>query len=400
MKHSIKKIFSNLSLFLFLVTAIFLILTLLIVEQKTSFTKIDILQNQKKIISALNSIKKDNIELVLIEFNGKSNQIHHEIEKLQNIEKYNYVGKYFSNNSDEFLKDLGKLLKLTISFKQSAREYYIKNTLDKEQRSQKLKNDFESINNFLDLMTIKNITYAQDKHQLIEKVVFTTLILILFISFWYHKRLKSIYNDILYLYAIDKQQNEYNFFSKEADAVQLRMNIKPVATENLTMKDQLTEINNYKGMISSYIQKKGMIDNNFTSVTVIEIDNFSIDKKAFSQLFTQTILKKVAFTISLYEHATDVIARTEYKQFTIILSRPSKEESFKTIDIIRQTISELKFKEHNGKPLVITVSGGFIIKPNNQTLEKSIKKAKEILALARKKKNYISQIRDLAEQEF
>ncbi len=400
MKHSIKKIFSNLSAFFILTTLAILLLALLIIEQKTSYERIDILQNQKKIISTLNNLKKDDIELALIQFNGKSNQLHHEIEKLQNLDKYNYVGKYFFNNSDEFFSDLDKLSELTNDFNHSAHEYYIKNLVDEEQKSQKLKNAFYSINIFLDSMTVKNIMYAQKKHMLIEKIAIISFVFLLIASFWYRRRLKSIYNDLLYLYAIDKQQKEYEIFSQEADAIQLRMNRKPVVAEDPAMKDPLTEINNYKGMMSSYSNKKGMKDSNFTSITVLEIDNFSKNKRTLSQLFTQTILKKIAFTISLHEQATDVIARTEYNQFTLILSRASKEASFKDIDIIRQSISELKFKEPNGESLVVTVSGGFVIKPNNQPLEDSIKKAREILLHAQKKTNTISQIRDLAEDHL
>jgi diguanylate cyclase (GGDEF)-like protein len=154
-------------------------------------------------------------------------------------------------------------------------------------------------------------------------------------------------------------------------------------------------------MLSSYSSKKGMKDSNFTSVTVFEIDNFSKQKRAFSQEFTQAILKKVAFTISLHEQATDVIARTDYNQFTVILSRASKEQSFKDVDIIRQSISEIKFKVPGGDSTTITTSGGFIIKPNNLHLDEAIRKAKEVLIHAKKNgKNTISQIRDLAEHEL
>lgn len=400
MKHSIKKIFSNFSFFLFLTTLVTIILSLVMLEQNNSYSKIDILKNQKIIISTLNNLQKNDIELALIQFNGKSTQLHHEIEKLQHLNKYDYLTKIFLNNSDDFLKDLDKLSKLTINFNNSAHEYYADDLTDEEQRSQKLKDAFYSINSFIDSMIIKNISYTKDKHLLIEKIVFIVLALLVLIGFWYRKRLKSIYNDILYLYAIEKNNKNYEIFSEEADAIQLRMNRKPVITDNPAMIDQLTQINNNKGMMSSYSQKKGMKDDTFTSVTIFEIDNFSKDKRAFTQLFTQTILKKIAFTISLHEQATDVIARTDYNQFTIIFSRHNKEASFKDVDIIRQSISELKFIEPNGEPLVVTVSGGFVIKPNNQSLEDAIKKAKEILVHAKKRKNTISQIRDLAEHEL
>ena len=49
----------------------------------------------------------------------------------------------------------------------------------------------------------------------------------------------------------------------------------------------------------------------------------------------------------------------------------------------------------------ITVSGGFIIKPNNTSLEEAMKQAKEILHYAQSTgKNKILQLRDLAQKDM
>lgn len=401
MKHSINKIFSNLSFFLIIITLCITVLTLLILEQNLTYLKIDNLKNQKAIVNNLANLQKEDVELALIQFNGKSTQLKHDIEKLRKLNRYDYTSKFILNNSHEYLSDLDKLLNLTIEFNQSAHAYYIKNLENEEEKNQKLTNAFYSINSFLDSMIIKNSAYNEEKFHLIQKVAIFTFILTLFITFWYRRRLKNIYADILHLYAIDKNKKNYEVFSTEADAIKLRMSRKPVSTYNPAMIDPVTHINNHKGMLSSYANKKGMKDSNFTSVTIFEIDNFSKQNRAFSQEFTQAILKKIAFTISLHEQATDVIARTDYNQFTIILSRISKEQSFKDIDIIRQSISEIKFKAPGGTPIKITVCGGFVIKPNNQSLEESLKKAKEVLNHAKGKgKNTISQTRDLAEHEL
>lgn len=181
----------------------------------------------------------------------------------------------------------------------------------------------------------------------------------------------------------------------------MRMNRKNVTTDNPTMIDPVTDINNHKGMVNSYSNKKNLKDSNFTAVTILEIDNFSKTKRAFSQEMTQSILKKLAYTISLHEQAVDVIARTDYNQFTLILSRASKEQAFKDTELIRQSIEELKFNEPNKGPVVITVSGGFVIKPNNSNLEEAMRQAKEILHYAKSMgTNRILQTRDLAEKEI
>jgi len=250
-------------------------------------------------------------------------------------------------------------------------------------------------------MIIRNIAYNEEKFYLLEKITIFSFILTLLATLWYKRRLNSIYEDVVYLYAIDKTKKDYVIFSQEADAIKLRMSRKPVVTDNPAMIDPVTQINNHKGMLSSYGHKKGMKDSNFTSVTIFEIDNFSKQKRAFSQEFTQAILKKVAFTLSLHEQATDVIARTDYNQFTLILSRESKEQSFKDVEIIRQSISEIKFKAPGGAPITITVSGGFIIKPNNKSLDEALKQAKEVLEYAKEKnKNTIAQVKDLVEHEL
>jgi len=177
----------------------------------------------------------------------------------------------------------------------------------------------------------------------------------------------------------------------------MRMKKKPNSEAISTNIDSITGINNNKGLVSSYADKKGMKENNFTAVTILEIDNFSKTKQIFPQEFTQAVLKKIAYTISLYEQATDVIARSDYNQFTIILSRLTKEQAFKEIDIIRQSISELKFVTQDREAVQITVSGGFFIKPNNLTLNDSLDEAKNILEFAKTQdNNKIYQKRDIA----
>ena len=401
MKHSINTIIKNLSIFLIILTLSVGVVTFLIIEQNSSYSRINNLQNQKNIINGLANLQKQDIDLALIQFNGKSTQLKHGINKLHNIDNYDYIGKYILKNSSEHLSDLNKLFKLTQNFNQSASAYYIKNIQNEEERNQDLKNNFYSLISFINSMIFKDISYNEEKFHILEKISIFTFALTIFITFWYRKRLNLIYKDILHLYSIDKNKKDYEIFSQEADAIQLRMGRKPASTNNPALLDPVTQINNYKGMVSSYSTKKGMKDTNFTSVTILEIDNFSKKNRAYSQEFTQTLLKKVAFTISLHEQATDVIARTDYNQFSIILSRSSKEQSFKDVDIIRQSISEIKLKAQGENPINITVSGGFIIKPNNQSLDEALRQAKSNLLYAKKKGgNLISQTRDVAEQDL
>ncbi|MEA2073366.1 MAG: diguanylate cyclase [Campylobacterota bacterium] len=403
MKQSIKKIFTNLNTYLFFILMVAFISMMLTLEQQLSFEKVNNLQKQQQIISSLTTLKKDDIELALIQFNGKSTQLHQEIDKLRSMYKYDYTDKLVFGNDDEYLSDLSTLSDLTTTFNEVAHEYYIK---DKDEESRdalnvNLQNAFSNINKHINEIMIKNIAYNQEKFSIIKIVTVLIFVLVVISTLYFRKKIFSTHKDIEFLYQIDKSKRDYVMYTQEGDAIAMRMNRKSVTSDNPAMLDPVTGINNYKGMINSYSNKKNLKDSNFTSVTILEIDNFSKTKRAFSQEVTQAMLKKVAYTISLHEQAVDVIARTDYNQFTLILSRSSKEQSFKDVELIRQSIEELKFHTSDQGQVTITVSGGFIIKPNNTNLEEVSRQSKEILQYAKTTgSNRILQTRDLAEKEI
>jgi len=401
MKHSIKKIFANLNTYLFFILLVSFVAMMLTLEQQLSFEKVNNLNNQKKIISSLTSLKKDDIEIALIQFNGKSTQLHQEIDKLKSMYKYDYTDRYLFGHAKEYLADLDQLTLYTNEFNKAARQYYIKDATDKDrvQTEINLTKAFEKINIHINTLLIKNITYNQKKFNLIKIATILIFFIVLISTFWYRQKLFSIYKDIEFLFQIDKNKLDYQIYALETDAIAMRMNRKNITTDNPTMIDQITGINNHKGMLNSYSNKKNLKDSNFTSLTIIEIDNFSKTKRTYSQELTQSILKKIAYTISLHEQAVDVIARTDYNQFTLILSRASKEQAFKDVELIRQSIEELKFTLTDKGPIKITISGGFVIKPNNTNIEEAMRQAKEILEYAKSiETNKILQLRDMAER--
>ena len=403
MKQSIKKIFQNLNTYLFFVLFIAFASLLLVFEHSLSYDKVDNLNRQKEIISTLTKLDKSDLELALIQFNGKSIQLHQEIDKLRLLYKYAYIEKLLLSNQKEYFQDLNKLSELTDKFNQAAKEYYV-DTDDKkieEAAKVKLQNALNTINQQINTILLKSIHYNEVKFYLIKNSIYLLFILILFATFYYRKALSSIYKDIDFLQQVDKKRASYALYSQEADAISLRMNRKTVSNNNPEMIDPVTEINNHKGMIHSYSLKKHAKESNFTAVTVLEIDNFSKSNRAFPQDVTQAILKKVAYTISLHEQPIDVIARTDYNQFTVILSRPSKEQAFKDIELIRESIADLKFNNPSMGNKQITVSGGFVIKPSNTSLEEAMKQAKEILKYAQSTgRNKILQTRDLVQRDM
>lgn len=399
MKHSIKKIFKNLSLFLFGVSLFAGISFLITVDNANSHIKINNLNNQKSIVFTLLNLPKNSIEVVVIELNGKSKQLNIEIEKLRTLYSYNFIEKYMLSNSKEYLSELDELASLSLSFSKEASLYYEEASQNGSATKEELEKKASLLSAKIDSIILKAVTYNQAKFDIHKNIALLAFILILAGFIWYKKRLETIYKDLEFLFHINYEN--HTIFSEEVGAISLRIQKKPVVISDQTMIDPVTEINNLKGLSNSYTQKRGMKDENFTSLSILEIDNFSITNKAYSQELTQAILKKIAYIISLHEQVADVIARTDYNQFTIILSRAKKEESFTEIDNIRKSVSELKMSSPELGEIKLTLSGGHIIKPNNLSLEEAIIQTKKVLRHAQENgKNRISQVKDLAQSEL
>lgn len=368
------------------------------VDYDNSYTKINNLYNQKNIINSLNNLSIDDIELSLIKLNGQGAQLQDDTKKLRSMYEYNFAEKYILMNSSVYLADLDKLDSLILLFNKNASDYYSASATvkkDNEDKKMRLQASTKSLLEHIDIMIFRALSYNKLKFDIHKNISYAEFAILLAVTFWYRKRLKLVYMDLQYLYSVE--QKGYAVFTEEVDSIAMRMKRKPVSSENPAMIDSVTGINNLKGLMNSYAEKKGMKDHNYTSVTVFEVDNFSKSDKKYPQEFTDSVLKKIAFSLSLHEQATDVIAITNNNQFVVVFSRQKKEESFKEMDIIRQSISELNFN----REVKITISGGYIIKPNNINLEEAIRQAKDVMYYAQKVGgNRISQIKDVAHSEL
>lgn len=397
MKSSIKSIFSNIVLFLSFITIVSALAVLFMIEQGNSFKKVDILNEQKQIIDTLQKINKKDVEIALIQFNGKSTELLFQTQKLHSLHEYDLVGTYILNNSNEYKSDLNTLKELINTYNSNAYKYFKATSKDEDNALTVFVNSYKNINNHITNIILTNITYDKEKLGFMYKVSIGLLIILILFSFIFHRKLKNIYKDIAFLQSPSADIKNYKIYSTEADGIFLRMNRKNTKQPSISEVDPVTGINNNKGLANSYSDKKGLKESNFTALAIIEIDNFSkTNKQQFTQDFIQGVLKKIANTISMYEQAADVIARSDYNEFTIILSRQNKDKAYKEIDQIKQSISELKFITAAKEHVTITVSGGFYIKPGNVSLNNAILETKLILDYAKQNNgNKISQKKDM-----
>ena len=401
MKHSIKNVFDNIfvhAMFIFLFS-IFSILILL--DSTLSMKKTTILSNQKNTISSLTELKVDNYEIARIEFKGASTQLVNDIQKLQNLYKYNFIEKLLINDTKEYQNQLLKLQEDIKTFNINAYNYLFNNK-DKtnEMIEQNVKSSYDELNKQIDSMLLQEIRYSQEKFSIKQFIMVLSFILILAFIIISRFRLNQIYKDILFLYSVESSQKHHTIVYEEIDAIALRMKKKPVNFDNPDFFDKVTNLYNNQGLVYNYKNKKSMHDDNPIALVVFEIDNFSRANRKYSQETLQAILKKVAYTFSLYQQPTDIMARTDFNQFTIILVRSTRGELFEEVEKMRQNISELNFNIPNVGPVNITVTGGFSFKTNKMHFEDLIKNATKTMKLAQSTgTNKIFQERDVTMRE-
>lgn len=393
MKHSIYKVFKNLNLLVLISFITALILFSFVVEQYYSYKKINILQTQKAILTQI-VLSKEKIKI--IDFNSNIATINNAIEKLKNQSQYNFISLYITKNEYDFTKSINTVQVSLLEFDTKAKQLFKKQDNEPLFIPKSLRSQPRKTISLLNRIIIKNIAHDNDRFELFSRLFLFLLLLLFTNTVWQRKKLNTVYENISFLYTSPSKDKKRVHF-QEIHSINMKMKRKNQIADNPNMLDPVTNINNNKGMYQAYSKLQNSNDNNFTSLAILEIDNFSKFKHTFSQEFIDDIFKKVAYTISLHEHSGDVIARTEYKQFTLIFSRPIKEQLFKDIELIRQSIADIHLASSTTKEVVkITVSGGFIIKPNHSPLEESIKKAKTLLENAKNTgTNKILQVKDI-----
>ena len=399
MKLSIKKILNNLTLLFTILTLILGLATFTSVSEYTSFGKINNLQGQKKLINLISTLGREDLELSSIQYRGKSATLHNEISKLHKLFSYDLSGRFIFDHEQSYKNELDDLKAYATLYTDAVGEWYDESEEGLDAREKAMLSAQVRLINQIDNIIEQNIAYEYDKFVIRETLIYLAFLLALGMVLWYSRRFSHIYKDLQSLYSVDLDLNSYEILTHEVEAIAKRMNRKSVTSQNPAMLDPVTQINNYKGMVHAYGNKKGVKESNFTGLCVFEIDHFKELDKRYPKEFTQAVLKKIAFMMALHEQPTDVIARIDYCQFVVILSRPSKESALKDCETIRKSIEETGFKVPRAETLSLSVSGGYIVKPNNKTLDEAIAQAREILKTAQESgRNRIAQLRDHAEK--
>jgi diguanylate cyclase (GGDEF)-like protein len=386
MNQSIRKIFDHIQLLL--IVAVFLsgVILFISLNNNNNFLKLKNLQNQKEIINKVLKLDAKNKNLLNTKLEKLTQQLDIKTEELFDLYRYNFIEYILVMNSLEYTNDLKKLKELIKNLTDASIEYYNLDPKNKE----KLQKSASSIYAHINSIIFKNIDYNDNKNTLYKLIAWFIFFITLATALWFKRSIKLIYEDdkSLAIFGLD-----------EDSAILKSIQKQPDSNENLPKIDIATGLNNHRGMVSSFKAKRALEETDFTSITILDIDNFSKPEHKYSKQTVQIILKEVASTLSLYMKDTDIVARTDDNQFTIILFRSSESKSIDDIKTIFQSICEIEISK-NGLSN-ITLSAGFMLKHKSLKLDEILKKTKTLMLLSRQKGgDTISYIKDLIKDDL
>lgn len=396
MKHSIEKIFQLIFASAAMLVVLLGVVVLVMISERTSQQQLVLLQKIQQQSNMIAELDPKLASLSLISFAALRSQASISVEALHaNFEGFNPLRVIFKEPKDvEGMQKLGKLLD---TFTATTKSYLESDDAARTQTDNAMKEAYNRLTLHLSAMNDRVVTNEQELFDFRQLVVFAIFTFSIILLFYIRQRQTFILNDIRSLYGVT--QGSYQIQTVEVEAIASRFKKATSVQHNPAYIDPLTQIKNYKGLIHAFNNSKNIGMNNALCLCVFEIDDFEMLKQKYPKNFIEVVLKKVAFMLSLYEQHNDIAAIVEDSRFVLVLSRNSKEEGLEECEKVRQSINETVFKIPQGEKVNVTISGGFIVKPQNKSIEASVIYAVEVLKKAQQKgKNRIAQLRDYAEK--
>lgn len=397
MQISIYKIFNSIRSLNLLLFLLITLLTATIVSEYASFNKLNNLQNEKELATAVYNLGRDDLDLSNIQFRGKNTMLRHGGNELEGIYSYDIVSKY--TDTKNYSNELSKLQNAINDFNIAAGEWYTQDNVSQEDlqaRQEQFSKTYNILMAQINAIISNNAVYEEKRFLLQLSLVIALFLLILFSSLWSSRRLKQIQRDLKVLTMPEHDEmTEFNTLEAESISKHMGHTPKATATKNPAYMDNVTGINNYKGFLHDYGEKKNQKLGNYTAVCIFAIDKLNEFELQYPQDFSEALLKKVGFMLSLYRQHNDIIGRLDHNQFAILLSRDDKASAINDCELVRKSVEETAFKTADGQDLKVTLSGGFVQKMSTQSLGEILTKANKVLSMSiQHGGNRIAQLRD------
>ncbi len=397
MKLSIKKIFSSITSILSAFILLLAFIALVMFGEHNAQKQLSILQKHHAQVQSINNIQAEDIALGMIEFQSISVEMTHNLTLYhKTFDAFDPIS--FLSSSDTDTENFQIFKNITLQYLASAKDF-IKDQSSQENKKQYDEN-YTMLNNMIMSMLSERISAEHKQFFIREMLIYASVVFGLIFLFLIYKKLEIVINDIESIYGLTSKKSTYKVKTIEVESILLKFNKGTTQDiDNPAYIDTLTKLKNIQGLIHIFNTSKLLQKHNTVAVCMFEIDNYTILKRKYGKEFLDSVRKKTAFILSLYEQPIDIIASFEESKFVLVLGRNSKVEALEECEKVRQSVAETFFKVPQGEKLTITISGGFIMKPINKSITDSIEHTRDILKKAQDKgSNHIAQLRDYAEK--
>ena len=377
---SIRKIFTNLKILLFLVGGGVALLTLQLFYIAQTAERLNQLQEQRRLVDAIVHADTNEPKMGMILINGLSSEL--SLKRKKSTEEGFF--SLMNENREEQLILRDTLEISEESFRNQALAWA--HSLGTKDQSPSYKRLMELRGHYhqeIERM-IGFETALIARSTAIAKAGGMALFLLgLGIFLFYRNRLDLIYRDIDRACAIDIDKESKTVRTKEIDFIIKRLSRKSGQSAPIPLlSNPVSGMHNQKGLVNAFNAKKSSRGSNSVFVALFEIDQYTSLINTLTPEEMAGVFKKIGGIVSLYEQPLDVSAHTDNDHIVFLLSRNDKYSALDDCEKIVQSVAAAGFMSSKGT-IRITVSGGFLFKTPVKSVDEAIEDALELAQKAK-----------------
>ncbi len=386
LKISIVALLRQLRVHLIVVTLLSIIILLLNTSQIQTSSTIKSLYAHQSLVKQLTTLEENDFGLTLIKLESLRNQLQFNSDNLKKKLSLDIASHYLEDplyqqtlleTLQQHTMNYHAAIQTHATTRQSTKTY--QQTLQTERFA--IEN---SLSTFIELQN--NILFK--KEAINSYFIYFTVFYIILIAISYFSKISVSIRD---LHAINGRASDHDYRVKELDYLSKVLHKVDEEKRDEAYRDPLSKLHSLKGLIHIFNRKK--IAYNYTTyVYVFSIDNYKEIRSHISEETSQSILKKISFILSLYEKANEHVARIGYDEFALVLPSDNQDAAYNTCEQLRKTIEETRFKTERVNVQHLTVSGIFIVKPKDKTLESAIAYGSNFLKTSPKRQSNTNSI--------
>ncbi len=386
MKLSIVALLRQLRVHLLIVTLLSIVILLLNTSQIQTSSIIKSLYTHQTLVEQLATLKENDFGSTLIKLETLRNQLQFNLDDLNQKFSLDIVAHYFQDPA-VLKSELETLQKHTMNYHAAIQTYATtrQNTLTYQQSLQK---EHAAIESSLSALIEHESNILFQKEAVNSYFIYFTVFYIILIAISYFSKINTSIRD---LHAINRRAPDHEYRVKELEYLSKTLHRVDEEKRNEAYRDPLSKLHSLKGLIHIYNRKK-VAYNYTTYVYVFGIDDFKEIRSHISEETSQAILKKISFILSLYEKTNEHVARIGYDEFALVLPSDNQDAAYNICEQLRKTIEGTRFKIEKSNNRHLTVSGVFIVKPKEKTLESAIKYGSNFLKTSPKRQRNTNSI--------